>query len=201
MEVLAPTAYAEWVKPELIQVDKDAMNGNDFQAFADIQTLGQTLFQEAEYTVYWGFPSTSALLGYSQVVSDLETVGALKEIRVAFLDDLASKIPSHSASSTPAVWTAGRLGNGSSSGVRIQTSQTVFTGYSSTDLSDINAHLNALNGEISSNDLWEQEAQQVNPDEGLDEDEYDESYDPDIDPEMDEIDDESSADSDPYLGG
>src|SRR5262249_46834415 len=141
------------------------------------------------YTVYWGLPDTTALLGYSQVLNDLETVVALKEISFAFLNYLASNMPSH-ASSTPAVSTTGLLGNGSSSGLLDQPSQLVLTGYSTSDLSRINSHLNALEGQISADDLWYQEAQQFDPYQSITEDTYDESYDPAIDPELTAIENE-----------
>ena len=169
-------------------MDVDAINGDDFQAFADIQTLGQTLFQEAEYTVFWGYPDTTALLGSSQVLGDLETVVALKEISFAFLNYIAGSIPTHS-SSTPAVWTTGLLGNGSSSGLLDQPSQLVLTGYSTSDLSRINSHLDALDGEIAANDLWYQEAQQFDPYESISDDTYDESYDPSVDTTLSDLED------------
>jgi hypothetical protein len=183
VEAFAPTAYSSVVSTALAQVDGDVLAGSYFQAFADLRTLGQSMLLEAQYTVYWGLPDTSALLGYSQVVTDLEVVGALKEIAYAFLYYVASSLPTHSTS-TPAYWTTGVLGSGSSSGVLSSSSQPLLTDYSSGDLSRMNHYFNAMEGNLAANDLWYQEAQQFDPYESISDDNLSESYSPDLDPEL-----------------
>ena len=120
-------------------LNTDVLNNNDLQAFADLVSLGQTMLQEAEVTTAYGLPSRDALLGYSQIVNDLVNVGAMKEITYAFVNYLASKLPTPYTGSTPSYLASGTLGNapssGSVGGLLSQTNQAALTGYSPSSLS------------------------------------------------------------------
>ena len=58
----------------------------------DIQTLGSTMFAEAQLTVALNRPDSYALLGNSNVLNDLLNLAVLKEITFAFLQYIAQHV-------------------------------------------------------------------------------------------------------------
>jgi hypothetical protein len=160
VEALAPTTYSTFLVPELEQVDSDVLNNNDFQGFADLVSLGQTMLQEAQFTTKYGLPNGDALLGYSKVVTDLINVGAVKEITYAFIDYLASKLPTPSTGSTPTYLTSGVLGSGNSGNLLSQTNQAALTAYSVPSLNNLASfYNNNLSGDLPSDDEYSEDAQ------------------------------------------
>jgi hypothetical protein len=142
VEAVAPTLAYNAIKPELAQVDSDAINGNIIKGYQDIQTLGQTMFQEAAVVVAERLPGTDALLGYSQLINDLLNLAILKEITYAFLVYEASRVPTQYTGSTPQYLTTGLLG-GSSGGAANPTSQPLLNNLSQPDLEAANNYFNS----------------------------------------------------------
>jgi hypothetical protein len=163
VEVTQPTLLYKQIDAELISIGTDVNNGNIYQAFADFQTLGTTLFQEAVLTVSFGLPSQNALLANPEVVSDLVVIGVLKEINFAFLDYLASNSPSHGTGSTSSVWQTALFSTGSSGGVLSQSSATALTSYSSGDLSVLNHYFEMMDGSIDEQAAQDADIQYMNP--------------------------------------
>lgn len=144
MEVFKATIASKSIDPELVQISTDSNDQNVLQTYKDLQTLGQTMFEEAEVTVSAGLPDSDALLGYSKIVSDLLTLGALKEIMIAFLGYVASKMPSTYTGTTPAYLTSGPLGTGNSQGIVNSSDASLLNGISPTDVDNATNALHSL---------------------------------------------------------
>jgi hypothetical protein len=170
VEGILPTAQWLAIDGALLVVTSDVKSHNDVQALQDIQTMGSFLLVEAIDVWSHGGFWWQALLGYSKVVTDLQNLGALKEISYTFIAYIAAKISS-GARSTPANWaTGGLLGTPSTTNINVNnlSSQNLamLTGYSTSDrsyVSDRLASLNAQEGVIASGDAFHQEAQVFNP--------------------------------------
>ena len=146
MEVATPTFDFRSIDPELVQIHTDSSGTNVIQTYRkqDLQTLGQTMLQEAEVTVGAGWRDSYALLGYSKIVNDLLTLGALKEITIAFLGYVASMMPTTYTGTTPAYLTSGPLGASNSQGIVSSPNASLLTGISPTDVNNARSALNSL---------------------------------------------------------
>ncbi len=163
LELTRPTLMYKQIDAELISIGTDVYNGNNYQAFADFQTLGSTLFQEAVVTVAYGLPSQNALLANPQVVSDLLVIGVLKEINFAFLNYLASNSQFHGTGSTSSVWQTALFSTGNSGGVLSQSSAGALTSYSTGDLNDLDHYFEMMDGSIDEEAAQDADIQYMNP--------------------------------------
>jgi hypothetical protein len=163
LEITQPTLMSKQIDAELISIGTDVKNGNNYQAFADFQTLGTALYVEAEVTVAYGLSSQNALLANSQILSDLVVVGIIKEVNFAFLDYLASNSQSHGTGSTSSVWETALFTPGNSGGVLSQSSAGTLTSYYSGDLTDLDHYFAMMDGSIDESAAQDADIQYMNP--------------------------------------
>jgi hypothetical protein len=127
------------IDPLLAAVDAETLAGNYAQAFQDIVQppsglgLGPALLAEAAEVAALGLPRGDALLGYANIVTDLQNLGAFKEITYGFLVYLAIALGS-TATSSPSAWTTGVLGPNTSGSFLSPTDQAIMNNYSSADI-------------------------------------------------------------------
>jgi Bacterial pre-peptidase C-terminal domain len=142
----------------LIALAIDVKNGNNFQAFADFQTLGNTLFAEASQMVAYGYAPQAALLSNAQIVSDLTKVAALKEVTFALLDFIASHTSYHSTGSTSAVWNTALFAQGNAGGILSPTAAMELTEYSVPSINYMNNYFTSIDNSIDSYQTFDEEA-------------------------------------------
>jgi hypothetical protein len=170
VEILQPTLMANTVKQDLIRLATDVQADNLRSVFADFQTLGQHLFQEARTVVGYGFPSRYVLLATNQVVSDLLAVSRDKQVTFAFVGYIATHSQYHASPSTPtpSVWTSGLLFGpgtigGATQAILAQQYQHALTHYSGPSAGSYDHYFTALSGSIAASGKFSALAQGVNP--------------------------------------
>ncbi len=92
VELHAPTLLANYgMDKGLVQIGDDMKNGKPLQAFADLQSLGQVVFQEAEATIHYGLPLSDTILDYKGIQDDLVAMNTYKQQTYALIQAIAKQ--------------------------------------------------------------------------------------------------------------